>query len=290
MKKKIIFLFLFIPLMAFAQSGGESLPVHSTEVAPGVYRLFVNERVATVLFSGPDGVILIDAAYEQTATQLKAAIEAITQTPISYLVNTHHHGDHVGGNVALGSNAIIISHQYVRDYVSSEHRAGERVIPAMAEEGRPDISFLNELKLDFNGQTLQMLHLPKGHTNGDVIIYFPESKVIVVGDLLFADNFPYVDVGSGGDPMGYILNQQYILDNFPRDLTVIGGHGPIYTMERLREYNLELQKTVETVRIAKHQGMTAEQMKAARILREWEAWGKFFITEDRWIDTLFPVL
>lgn len=290
MKKIFLILFLLIPAAAFSQNNAEAVPVNTTQVAPGVYRLFVNERVATVLFVGADGVMLIDAAYQQTAPQLIAAIGAITPNPIKYLVNTHHHGDHVGGNVELGSNAIIIAHQFVRDYVSTEHMAGERVIPAIASEGRPDISFSNELDLVFNGQNLQMLHLPKGHTAGDIIIHFPESKVLVVGDLLFADNFPYVDVSNGGDPMGYLKNQQYILENYPADLTVIGGHGPMYTMESLREYNKELQKTVEVVRKAKERGMTAEQMKAERILKDWEAWGKFFITEDRWIDTLFPVL
>lgn len=289
--KKILFLFcLLIPLMTFGQAQTGPVPVNTTQVAPGVFRLFVNERVATVLFTGADGVMLIDAAYEQTASQLQAAIEALTDKPLQYLVNTHHHGDHVGGNVALGREATIIAHHYVRDYVSSEHRAGERLIPAMASEGRPDISFSGELKMDFNGQTLQMIHLPKGHTAGDIIIYLPLSKVLVVGDLLFAENFPYVDVSSGGDPLGYLKNQQYILDNYPSDLTVIGGHGPIYTMERLREYHRQLQKTVEVVRLAKQQGLSAEQMKANRILQEWEDWGKFFITEDRWIDTLYPAL
>ncbi|MEE4176563.1 MAG: MBL fold metallo-hydrolase [Bacteroides sp.] len=290
MKKIFLILFLLIPAAAISQSNDELAPVTTTQVAPGVFRLFVNERVATALFVGADGVMLIDAAYEQTAPQLKAAIEALTNEPIQYLVNTHHHGDHVGGNVELGSNVTIIAHQFVKDYVSTEHRAGERVIPAMEKQGWPGITFSDEMNLDFNGQTLQMIHLPKGHTAGDIIIYFPASKVLVAGDLLFADNFPYVDVSSGGDPMGYLKNQQYILENFPADLTVIGGHGPIYNMERLSEYHAELQKTVEVVRQAKQQGMTAEQMKANRILKDWEAWGKFFITEDRWIDTLFPVL
>lgn len=290
MKKISLFLFLFLPVLAFAQRDWSAMKVTTNEVAPGVYRLFVGEGVATVLFVGQDGVMLIDAAYEQTAPQLKAAIEAITSQPVRYLVNTHHHGDHVGGNYNMGKEATIIAHHFVKDFVSREHRAGERVTPAFPKEARPDISFSDELKFDFNGQTLQMLHLPKGHTGGDIIIYFPESKVLKMGDLLFADNFPFVDVSNGGDPLGYIRNQQFILENYPEDLTIIGGHGPIYTMAQLREYNKNLVQTMEVVRKAKESGMTAEQMKANRILKEWEDWGKFFITEDRWIDTLYPVL
>jgi glyoxylase-like metal-dependent hydrolase (beta-lactamase superfamily II) len=289
MKKISIFFLLFIPILAMAQRDWSAMKITTTEVGPGVYRLFVGESVSTVLFVGEDGVMLIDAAYEQTAPQLKAAIEAITSHPVKYLVNTHHHGDHVGGNYNMGKDATIIAHHFVKDFVSREHRAGERITPALPREAQPDISFSDEINFDFNGQTLQMKHLPKGHTGGDIIIYFPESKVLKMGDLLFADNFPFVDVNNGGDPLGYIKNQQYILENYPEDLTIVGGHGPIYTMEQLREYNRTLVQTMEVVRKAKEAGMTAEQMKANRILKEWEEWGKFFITEDRWIDTLFPV-
>jgi len=289
MKKISLFLLFLLPVLAFAQRDWSAMNITTTEVGPGVYRLFVGEGVSTVLYVGEDGVMLIDAAYEQTAPQLKAAIESITLQPVKYLVNTHHHGDHVGGNYAMGKDAIIIAHHFVMDFVSREHRAGERVTPALPKEARPDFSFSDELKFDFNSQTLQMLHLPKGHTGGDIIIYFPESKVLKMGDLLFADNFPFVDVNNGGDPMGYVRNQQFILENYPEDLTIVGGHGPIYTMAQLREYNNALVQTMEVVRKAKEAGMTAEQMKADRILKEWEDWGKFFITEDRWIDTLYPV-
>jgi cyclase len=289
MKKISLLLFLLLPVLAFAQRDWSAMKVTTTEVASGVYRLFVGEGVATALYVGQDGVMLIDAAYEQTAPQLKAAIEAITSQAVKFLVNTHHHGDHVGGNFNMGKDATIIAHHFVKDFVSREHLAGERVTPALPKEARPDISFSDELKFDFNGQTLQMLHLPKGHTGGDIIIYFPDSKVLVMGDLLFADNFPFVDVSNGGDPMGFYNNQKWILENYPEDLTVIGGHGPIYTIAQLREYNQNLGKTMEVVRKAKQEGMTLEQMKANRILKDWEAWGKFFITEDRWIETLYPV-
>jgi glyoxylase-like metal-dependent hydrolase (beta-lactamase superfamily II) len=289
MKKICLFFLLLTPFLVFSQRDWSAMKVTTTEVASGVYRLFVGEGVATVLYVGKDGLMLFDAAYEQTTPQLKAAIEAITSQPVKYLVNTHHHGDHVGGNYNMGKDATIISHHFVKDFVSREHRVGERVTPALPKEARPDISFSDEMNFDFNGQTLQMKHLPKGHTGGDIIIYFPESKVLVMGDLLFADNFPFVDVNNGGDPMGFYNNLKWIIENYPEDLTLIGGHGPIYTMAQLREYHKSLGQTMDVVRKAKESGMTAEQMKASRILKDWEAWGRFFITEDRWIDTLFPV-
>ncbi len=287
MKKIAVFL-LIVPLIAFAQRDWSAMKVTTTQVAPGVYRLFVGEGVATVLFVGEQGVMLIDAAYAQTTGQLKAAIGAITAQPIKYLVNTHHHGDHTGGNFEMGNAATIIAHQFVKDYLSREHRVGERVIPPLPVEAWPQMSFTDELNLDLNGQTLQLMHLPEGHTAGDIIIYLPESKVLILGDLLFADNFPFVDVNNGGDPKGFYNNLKWIIENYPADITLIGGHGPIYTMPQLRQYHQNLGQTLDVVRKAKEDGMTAGQMKENRILKQWENWGKFFITEDRWIDTLYP--
>lgn len=287
--KKIAVILLFVPLIAFSQRDWSAMKVATTQVAPGVYRLFVGEGVATVLFVGEQGVMLIDAAYAQTTGQLKAAIGAITAQPVNYLVNTHHHADHTGGNFEMGNASTIIAHQFVKDFLSREQQIGDRVISPLPFEARPKISFTDELYLDLNGQTLQLKHLPKGHTGGDIIIYLPESKVLILGDLLFADNFPFVDVTNGGDPKGFYNNLKWIIENYPADVTLIGGHGPVYTMNQLRDYHKTLGLTMEAVRKAKLDGLTTAQMKEKRILKQWENWGKFFITEDRWIDTLYPI-
>jgi glyoxylase-like metal-dependent hydrolase (beta-lactamase superfamily II) len=113
---------------------------------------------------------------------------------------------------------------------------------------------------------------------------------LVVGDLLFANYFPYVDVENGGNPFKYLENIDWITQNYPNDITVIGGHGPVYSMQQYANYHETLQKTIETVRNFKQKGLTPEQMKEQQILKEWEMMGKFFITEDRWIDTLYPFL
>lgn len=288
--KNIVFLLLFFPLLASAQRDWSAMTVSTSEMAPGIFRLFVGENVAVTAYAGEDGVLLIDAAYEQTAPQLMSAVRELSSAPLRYIVNTHIHGDHTGGNLSLGEGVDIIAHQAVKDFLGNDRTQGDRVIPAFPEYARPNISFSSDLELEFNGQTLRMIHLPGGHTNSDIIIHFPASNVLVVGDLLFADRFPYVDVGNGGHPFKYLENLHWIIDNYPDDVTIIGGHGPVYSMKQLSDWRLSLQQTVEAVKTAKERGLTAGEMKDERILEEWEEMGLFFISEDRWIDTLFPFL
>ena len=290
MKRITMIILLVAPLLVTAQRDWSQVTVSTTEVAPGLYRLFVGDGVAVTAFTGPDGLLVIDAAYQQTTTQLMEAIGRVTDQPVHYLVNTHIHGDHTGGNAVVGRDADIIAHYSVKEYLSVERTQGDRVIPPLPEHARPNITFTDRMNLDFNGQTLQLKHLPKGHTGGDIIIYFPDSKVLVMGDLLFAGFFPFVDLQNGGDPHGFLNNLQWIITTFPGDLTLIGGHGPVYDMQQLRAYHKTLGETMDVVRQAKQQGMSQEDMKANRILQQWEEMGSFFITEDRWIDTIYPFL
>ena len=288
--KKIVFLLALLPAMLYAQRDWSTAKVTTTELAPGVFRLFVDDRVSVVAHVGTDGVLLVDAAYEQTVPQLKQAVASLTDLPIRYLINTHIHGDHTGGNVGLGQGVDIIAHHNVKTFLGTERVQGDRTIPAYPAYAQPNITFSDELSLDFNGETLQLYYLPEGHTNSDIIVYLPESKVLIVGDLLFADNFPFVDVNNGGHPMGFLRNLEWITQEFPEDVLVNGGHGPVYTMSEYADYLQTLWLTVNAVKEAKQKGLSAEQMKAQRILKEWEDMGKFFITEDRWIDTLVPFL
>jgi cyclase len=286
--KKIIFLLLLLPVIGFAQRDFANMHISHTELAPGIHRLFVGDIVTVVAFYGEDGLLVIDAAYEQTTSQLLDTLKRIADEPIRYLVNTHLHGDHTGGNIELGKGATIISHHSVKSWLASDRKQGDRVPGPMPRHAIPNFTFEGSFNMDFNGQTLQMYHLPGGHTAGDVIVYFSGSNVLMLGDLLFADNFPFVDVSQGGDPMNYISNLKWILGNFPVDAIVVGGHGPIYDMGKLQSWVSNLEETILVISQAKQNGLSAKQMKENRILANWESYGSFFITQDRWIDTVYP--
>lgn len=290
MKNLFIITLLLISFSSYSQEEAKKTPITVTELAPGIHRLFVNNRVAVTAFTGDEGLLIIDAAYQGTANDLAEQLKLISTKPLSYIINTHIHGDHTGGNLVLGKDVNIIAHQNVKEYLSKEQGQGERVTPAFPDFAQPNITFNDSMGLDFNGQSLQLIHLPKGHTSGDIVIFFPKNNVLVVGDLLFANYFPYVDVGNGGNPLHYIENIDFLTENFPSESIVVGGHGPVYTIDDYKQYSNTLKNTMDIVKKHKQEGMTAEEMKEKRVLKEWESFGSFFITEDRWIDTVYPFL
>ncbi|NCU33043.1 MAG: MBL fold metallo-hydrolase [Candidatus Moranbacteria bacterium] len=279
---------IFAFLGVYAQT--QTTQITTTEVTPSVYRLFVNNAVAVVAFTGPEGTVLIDAAYEHTAKDLLKELENISNQPVKYLINTHIHGDHTGGNLVLGKDVDIIAHKNVKSFLGKEQRRGERIIPAFPDYALPNITFSGKMELTINGQEIQLKHLEGGHTNSDIIVYFPDSKVLVVGDLLFAGFFPFVDTNNGGNPFKFLENILYIIDNYPPDTKVIGGHGPVFSMEQFKNYRTALTQTIDVIATHKKNGLTKQEMVEQRILKEWESFGSFFITEERWIETIYPFL
>ncbi|TVQ83380.1 MAG: MBL fold metallo-hydrolase [Bacteroidetes bacterium] len=290
MRKILIFIFLLAPYFLLAQRDWSQIEITVTELSPGLHRLFVANAVAVVVSHGDDGVLVIDAAYEQSTDRLMEEIRKISDKPIKYLINTHLHADHTGGNKVIGKDADIIAHPSVKEFLSKEQRRGENIIPAFPDYAIPNILVDDNMDLEFNSEKIQITHLEGGHTEGDLIIYFPQANVLVMGDLLFAGYFPFVDVNNGGNPHSFLENVQRILDHFPNDVTLVGGHGPVFSHAELQTWHDELVKTFAVVAEAKSRGMSPEQMKNQRILQDWEEMGSFFITEDRWIETLYPFL
>jgi len=290
--KKILLLLsaALFALSLFAQEDKMKTQIQADEISPNLYRLFVNERVSVLAFFGEDGTLLIDAAYKSTGEDLLDKIKGIDDKPVNFIINTHIHGDHTGGNLILGEGVSIITHENVKTYLSTERTRGDAIVPAFPAYALPNITFTESMTMDCNGQELQLKHLPGGHTDGDIIVYFPESNVVMVGDLLFADNFPYIDTGNGGHPFNYLKNISYILENYPDDATIVGGHGPVYSMKQYETYRNTLQQTIDALRKYKKDGMSLEEMKEKCVLKQWESFGKFFITEDRWIETLYPFI
>lgn len=286
---KNIAFFLILSLMTgviFAQSETVKTEITKTELAPGIHRLFVDNRVSVVVQTGNDGVLVIDAAYERTGNDLLAAISSISDKEIRFLINTHMHGDHTGGNAVVGKGAHVIAHPGVKKFLSG----GDKAKPDKTASGLPDITTTGIMTLDFNGETIEITHLPGGHTDNDLVVYFPAGRVVVTGDLLFAGYFPYVDVGNGGNPLTYLKNVEWILNTYPDEVIFSGGHGPVFSKTEYKTWLSALNETIDIIRKAKARGMDAEQMKSARLLSKWASFGSFFITEDRWIDTLFPFL
>lgn len=288
--KKFLLILLLLPIAVMAQRDWANIEIGVSELAPGIHRFFVANSVAVVVSHGPDGVLMVDAAYKDSGDRLKAEMAKVTQSQLRYLINTHLHADHTGGNLSFGQDATIIAHPSVKDALSKEQRRGETVTPPFPDWALPDTLVEGNMNLQFNGENIRITHYPGGHTGGDLVVFFPNAKVLMLADLLFAGYFPYVDTGNGGNPMKYLENVSKILEEYPADAIVVGGHGPVFNMTQLREWHNTLSETVTVIRQASSRGLTVEQMKEQRILRQWEDMGKFFITEDRWIDTIVPFI
>ncbi len=288
--KVLLISLLLSPIVLFSQEAPAEIKISTTEVSPGIYRLFVDNRVAVVAQVGKDGILVVDAAYDRTGESLKAAINELSNLPIRYLINTHLHGDHTGGNAIIGRDALIIAHPTVKEFLSQPQVRDGKTTPPPPDYALPHLTIEGKTMLRFNDETIEIIPLTGGHTAGDLLIYFPKAKVLDIGDLLFAGYFPYVDTGNGGNPLVFVNNLQWILENFDDEVTFIGGHGPIFTKSQLTEYLKSLNETMSVIKKAKSEGMIAEQMKTTRILKQWETFGAFFITEDRWIDTVYPYL
>lgn len=235
---------------------------------------------------GEDGIVIIDDQYAPLAPKIKAALASITDEPVRFVLNTHYHGDHTGGNEIFGETAPIIAHENVRRRLAEGVSVQGRTIPPASEEALPVITFNDRLTVHLNGEEIRAVHFPHAHTDGDSVIFFQGSNVIHMGDLFFNGLFPFIDLDGGGSVNGLIRAIESILPKISAGAKIIPGHGPIATADDLREYLQMLRRTRASVAAGLHAGKSAEQMKEEKILAEWEPWSWNFITADRFIDTL----
>lgn len=233
---------------------------------------------------GEDGIVIVDDQYAPLAPKIKAALASITDRPVRFVLNTHYHGDHTGGNEFFGETAPIVAHENVRTRLADGVPA--RKIQPAPEGALPVITFNDRLSIHLNGEEVRAMHIPSGHTDGDSVIFFKGSNVVHLGDLFFNGLFPYIDLDSGGSVPGVIAGIEALLPKIAGDTKIIPGHGPLASKSDLEAALAMLRETSTMVRAALAAGKTAEQMKEEKILAKWDSWAWGFISADRFIDTL----
>lgn len=284
-----IFGFAFIVLVSGLAHGEDSAPsVATTPIADGLYLL--QGRGGNVVASvGDDGVLLIDDDYAPYQPAYRDAIEALGADGVRFLVNTHWHGDHTGGNAAWGeSGSVIMAHDNVRGRLSTrqESKSRGRVTEPSPPSAWPLVTFADSLALHVNGETVEVRHYPQGHTDGDSMVFFVEPNVVHTGDHFFKDRFPFVDMDSGGTVGGFIDNIEALLAQVDADTVIVPGHGSLSKREDLERYHRMLTETRGEVRALQAQGMDLEAIVARGLDPKWESWGSGFITEEYWITFL----
>ncbi len=267
-------------LTAVAHHPGEDVQITTTEVRGPVYML--EGRGGNIgVSAGPDGVLLIDDQFDYLAEKIQKAIDALGRGKLKFVLNTHWHGDHTGGNKIFGRQAPIVAHENVRKRLLED---GDSPAP---KEALPVITYKDGISIHFNGETIRVYHLPAGHTDGDSVIYFTESNVLHMGDLFFSGRFPYIDLGSGGDVAGFLKNVDTVIDRLADDVKIIPGHGPLSTIDDLKTFRGMLRETTGLVRERIDTGKSLEEAQAMGLPEKWNSWGKDFISNDRWIEIVY---
>lgn len=244
---------------------------------------------------GDDGIVIVDDQYAPLAEKIQAALKSITDKPVRFIINTHYHGDHTGGNAYFQKQAPIIAQDNVRKRLESGGPVGNGSSVHMdakpqPKEALPIITFDHDVTVHLNGEDIRALFFPAGHTDGDSIIFFPKSNVVHMGDDFVTYGFPFIDVDSGGSINGMIDAVDQVIAQLPADVKVIPGHGPISSLDDVRTYATMLKATRDVAQKAIEEGKTLDQMKQAKLLDRWKKFSGDFITEDVFLETLYNSL
>lgn len=228
--------------------------------------------------AGDDGILIIDDQYAPLAAKIKTALAALGSDSPKFLLNTHFHGDHTGGNADFGAGSIIIAHENVR---------GRLIGIDSPSVALPVITFDDDVTIHFNGEDITLIHVPAGHTDTDSVVMFSGSNVIHMGDHFFNGGFPFIDLANGGTVQGYLQNLERVLSWIEDDTAVIPGHGALGTKADLLAFYNVVKDTSTTIRVKKSQRMSKEEIVAEGLDPSLASWGTGFINEQRWIETVF---
>lgn len=276
---------------AFAQNDMDKVQIKPEQLAPGVAVLFGAGGNIGVSY-GEDGTILIDDQFAPLTGKIQAAVAELGASPVKFLINTHWHGDHTGGNENLGnSGAVIMAHDNVRVRLANKQMLQEDKISATAKAALPVITYEDGVKLHLNGEEVRAIGLAPAHTDGDSIIYWTKSNVIHMGDtFFFRMSFPYVDLSSGGDVRGIVAAADKALAIADDQTKIIPGHGKVATKADLSGYRDMVATIIRKVDDAMKAGKSLDEIKAMRPADGYGVDSKGFISADAFVETIYKSL
>jgi glyoxylase-like metal-dependent hydrolase (beta-lactamase superfamily II) len=284
----MMWVLLLVAPVAMAQQDFSKVEIKVTKVAGTVYMLQgAGGNIGASV--GADGIVIVDDQYAPLADKIQAALKGITDKPVRFVINTHWHGDHTGGNAYFSKQGTIVAQENVRERLKNGGKVlGNDVKPA-ANEVLPIITFNDRASVHLNGEDIRAIHFPHGHTDGDSVIFFTQSNVVHMGDDFVTYGFPFIDLESGGSVRGMIAACEKVLATVAPDVKVIPGHGPLSTVADLKPFLAMLKDATARVENGIKQGKTADQLKQGKILAGYESWGGEgkFITTDKFIETLY---
>ena len=264
--------------VAHAQQDFSKVEIKATHVSKNIYMLEgAGGNIGVSV--GPDGTLIVDDQFAPLAEKIEAALKQLNPGKLKFVLNTHYHGDHTGGNPHFGRDAHIIAHTNVRKRL----RGGA----TDSKPGLPIVTFDDSLSVHFNNEEIKVLHVPPGHTDSDSIIHFTGANVVHMGDSFFSGRFPNIDLAGGGDVRGFIRNVEEATKKIPADAKVIPGHGPLSTVKEMKAFHEMLVETSGIVEKALAAGKTLEQVKTDGLPEKWKNWAVPTLNTARWLEILY---
>ena len=264
------------PLTVAAQQDFSQVEIRTEMVADGLYVLFgAGGNIG--LSVGEDGAFLVDDQYAPLTEKILAAVAAVTDQPVRWVLNTHWHGDHTGGNENLGgAGATIVAHENVyRRLNPAEFADLVGRSQQSAPEGLPVVTFNDRVSFHWNGEDIRVNHMPNAHTDGDALVFFTNADAVHMGDTFFNGRYPFIDVDSGGGVHGVIAIADYVLANTSAATRLIPGHGEITDQNSLRAYRDMITTVRDRVSEMMGEGMTEDEVVAAGPTADLDAdWGE----------------
>src|SRR5262245_16236502 len=268
----LILAFALVASIGLAQQDFSKVEIKVVPVSKNIYLLEGSGGNIGVSV-GDDGILIVDDQFAPLAEKIEAALKSLNPGKLKFVLNTHHHGDHTGGNAAFGAKeAIIISQNNVRGRLTGDTK--------LKKEAYPVITFDKSASVHFNGEEIKLIHYGPGHTDGDSVIYFTGANVVHMGDQ-FVNGFPFVDFTSGGNVAGYIKTVATVLEKIPADAKVIPGHGKLSTVEDLKNFHTMLVETSAFVKKQIAEGKSLEDIKAKGLPEKYKG-----NNADRWITAI----
>jgi glyoxylase-like metal-dependent hydrolase (beta-lactamase superfamily II) len=280
-----------IAFTSVSLAAGDDVEMNSADLGAGIY--MVTGRGGNLGVSmGEDGIFLIDDQYAPLTSKIRAAINSLAgeKVQVKFILNTHFHGDHTGGNENFGKGGtLIVAHDNVRARMTTDEfrksfieRGGESLADAL-----PVVTFNDQASFHINGETLRTKHYANAHTDGDSVVFFEGANVIHMGDLYFQLGYPFIDTRNGGSVTGLLSALDDIISRIDADTRVIPGHGKISTRDELVEYRDMIHTITQRVQEQVDSGKDLAAIKAAGLTRDYDArWNWQFINGERFIESI----
>ncbi|MEQ6122958.1 MBL fold metallo-hydrolase [Pseudotenacibaculum sp. MALMAid0570] len=287
---KFLITLVFISLNISVSSQNREVKIEVTKITEQFYML-KGQGGNIGLFIGEDAIFMIDDQFAPLTPKILEAIKKITPQKVDYLINTHWHGDHTGGNENMAKEgALIVAHENVRKRMSKESTRRGRKIPASPKEALPVITFDKDVTFHINGDDILATHIHNAHTDGDALVYFANNNVLHTGDSYFQTGFPYIDLTSGGSIDGYISGIEKMIMLVDDETKIVPGHGTVSSKKDLEEYLVMLRTLKNRVEAEIKKGKTLEEVKKnTNITKGYES-KSWWITSERIRETIFRSL